>query len=520
MKKFVKIIAGATAIIMLASGLAGCGNSEDKKNETEKKVEINKTGYPIVNEPLTLNAFAYGEPGAGQWNDYPVFKDIAKQTGININFETVSGDGANEKLNLRLASKDNLPDIFFSGVSSTLITKYANMGIFIPLEDLISEYAPNLTAVFEQNPAYKKAMTMPDGHIYSIGTINERSSKTITTMLWVNKTWLDNLGLEPPKTTEDFKAMLEAFKNDDPNKNGEKDEIPFSYEPRPPYNIWNGDTGFSGAFGVVDDSSNMMLKDNKLVFMPFEKGFKEYVEWTENLYTEGLIDPEIFTQDHNQYSSKMNSKYLGAYLATGPGQGGDEWIAIDPLTGPNGDKTWSSFDYSVDRNRATLTVANKNPEATIRLIDSFFAPENTLKLKHGKSLAKSSEDGKWKLKQLETGEQSLAPGPYVPTLESESLMDMKELSEQDIADEKRKQRYMDVAMEGIPLITFTPEESKEISGISVDIKEYVSEMKAKWTTGQSDINADYDGFKDRLGKMKIDRYIEIYNTAYERFKNS
>lgn len=42
----------------------------------------------------------------------------------------------------------------------------------------------------------------------------------------INKSWLEKLGLEVPKTWDDLTKVLTAFKNDDPNGNGEADEIP------------------------------------------------------------------------------------------------------------------------------------------------------------------------------------------------------------------------------------------------------------------------------------------------------
>ena len=44
----------------------------------------------------------------------------------------------------------------------------------------------------------------------------------------INKTWLDKLGLEVPKTWDDLRKVMEAFKTQDPNGNGEADEIAFN----------------------------------------------------------------------------------------------------------------------------------------------------------------------------------------------------------------------------------------------------------------------------------------------------
>lgn len=75
--------------------------------------------------------------------------------------------------------------------------------------------------------------TAPDGHIYSMPWIEElgegkESIHTVNGMAWINKEWLDNLGLEMPQTTDQLMTVLEAFKTQDPNGNGEADEIPLA----------------------------------------------------------------------------------------------------------------------------------------------------------------------------------------------------------------------------------------------------------------------------------------------------
>ncbi len=523
MRKFTKVLTLATATMLLVSSVTGCSNGNKSQaaaggNTSSSGVEVNLTGYPIVEEPIQLQAFAYGEPGAGDWDDYPVFAELAEKTNVQVDFETVSGDGATEKLNLVLAS-NKLPDIFFSGLNSTMINKYAGMGLFLPLNDLIDQYAPNIKAVLEERPDIKNAITMPDGNIYSIPAVNANAGIP-TTQLCINKTWLDKLGLEVPTTTDEFYEVLKAFKTQDPNGNGKADEIPMTYEPVPPYDVWNGDTGFSGAFGVVTLTGSMMLSEDEqdLIYTPVQEGYKDYIKWTSKLYTEGLLDPELFTQDHNQYMAKRSSDYVGAYLTNGPLEGTDiEWIAIEPLKGPNGDQLWSQFDYGIDKNRAIISSTCQYPEVAMRYIDSFFEKENSLKLKYGKRL-QEREGGKWEIIELEPGVSSECPGPYAPTMETKD-MEMNDLvqTESSIRANERLEMYKPFLAPAIPNMNLTPEESKELSALQTDLQDYVNQNKAKWTTGQQNVDTDWDNYVATLNKMGLERYMEIYNQAYDRF---
>ncbi|MDY3367042.1 extracellular solute-binding protein [Zhenhengia yiwuensis] len=517
MTKFTRVLTLATATALLATSLVGCSSDKAATNGADKvAVNVNLEGYPLVDQPITLQAFAFGEPGGGDWKDFPVFQALNEKTGINVEFQTVSGDGAEEKLNLTLAS-NQLPDVFFSGLSDTMINKYAKMGLFLPLEDLIDQYAPNIKALLEERPEVRQAITMPDGHIYAIPAINGNLDGNVPTKLYLNKTWLDKLGLEVPKTTDEFKAVLEAFKTQDPNGNGQADEIPFTYEPTPPYNVWNGDTGLSGAFGVTDSTANLMLRDGEIIFVGTDEGYKDYIKWTRDLYTNNLIDAEIFTQDHNQYMAKRGSDYVGAYLTHGPADGtATEWIAIEPLKGPEGHQLWSQFEHGIDKNRAIISATNQYPEATMRYIDSFFEVENSLNLRYGKTLVEAG-DGKYEVITLEPGVQTEAPGPYVPTLETqERINEYLVQTESQIASQERYAMYEPYLADALPIFNFTAEESKELSAMATDIRNFVSEKKAKWTTGQADIDAEWDSYVETLNKMGLERYMEIYRTAYER----
>lgn len=50
-------------------------------------------------------------------------------------------------------------------------------------------------------------------------------------LVYLNKTWLDNLGLTYPETVEELYTVLKAFKEQDANGNGDpNDEIPISFD--------------------------------------------------------------------------------------------------------------------------------------------------------------------------------------------------------------------------------------------------------------------------------------------------
>ena len=85
------------------------------------------------------------------------------------------------------------------------------------LNGYIDNYMPNLRSIFERRPNYRKAMEFPDGNIYQLPSVAENANIQSPTELFINKKWLDALGLPIPKTTEQFYQTLKAFKTRDPN---------------------------------------------------------------------------------------------------------------------------------------------------------------------------------------------------------------------------------------------------------------------------------------------------------------
>ena len=106
-----------------------------------------------------------------------------------------------------------------------MILDYGTQGVLVPLEDMIPTYAPNVALLMQQKPAFKSLITAPDGHIYALATGAAAPWSDISWHLHINNDWLERLGLEMPTTTDEFYEVLLAFKNSDPNGNGDADEI-------------------------------------------------------------------------------------------------------------------------------------------------------------------------------------------------------------------------------------------------------------------------------------------------------
>ncbi|MEG7531886.1 MAG: extracellular solute-binding protein, partial [Hungatella sp.] len=158
------------------------------------------------------------------------FKALEEATNVHIEWQCYPMNSYSDQKNIMLASGD-IPDAFFGGdsIGMTDLIQYGPMGLFIPVDDLIAKDSPNYQARLAEYPTLDGLSTAFDGKKYSWGTINMHPNRDYPDNLYINKVWLDNLGLKVPETMDEFYDVLKAFKEQDPNKNGIADEIPYTF---------------------------------------------------------------------------------------------------------------------------------------------------------------------------------------------------------------------------------------------------------------------------------------------------
>src|SRR5699024_8324281 len=66
--------------------------------------------------------------------------------------------------------------------------------------------------------------------------------------------------------------------------------------------------------------------------------------------------------------------------------------------------------------------------------------------------------------------------------------------------------------------TYTLDETRELRSLE-EIEKYVTEMRAKFITGDIDMS-EWDDYLETVEKMGLDRYMEIQKDAYERYQES
>lgn len=392
-----KLVTLLLATAMAVTTLAGCGNTlttsgtegssevsqtQVSVGETESESEVvknfNAEGYPIVNEEITLKILLCVRDVEKMIapEEMPLIQRLEEETGIKTEWEVVKASDFATRSNLIFASKE-YPDVIMGLQNTNLdIEEYGVVqGILLPLDDLIDQYMPNFTSrLAEEDTDPTVSLMASDGQKYSIPYVGGATYDT-SWFHCINQEWLDALKLETPTDVEGLTEVLRAFKTKDPNGNGKADEIPMVANMV--LNDGYGVQNMLPLFGIPATTGGkwLYIDDNKQVQpIPTQKGFRECMEWLHMCYQEGLLDPEVISQDVNVVSSKLKEGTAGFYTAWAIANMGFDTSCV--LYVPNSEQTSICSQITIAKPSAAVTCTNENVEATMRWFDALLEEEN------------------------------------------------------------------------------------------------------------------------------------------------
>lgn len=530
-------------VLVMSMLLSACGtkekNSDNTGNvDTSKANESSETGVelrtsgPIVDEKMNFTLVGRQEPLAPEWNEMELFQNLEADTNIHIDWNLVPTSDWDTKRELLLAG--DLPDGFFAAAyqDNTLINS-ANDGVFIPLDDLIEKYAPNIKKMFERAPYLKALVTHEDGHIYSLPAAEELALGHARNFVSVNKEWLDNLGLEMPNTPEEFKEVLIAFRDNDANGNGDpNDEIPFAFLNM----FWCSDIGdLMAAFGAADNAEHVVVTDDqKLKYTANTPEYRKALEYFADLYKEGLIDPESFTA-YNEFQllfAKGQSHTLGSYIwwetAEIAGEYKDEYQLMLPWMNEDGIRvTGRSNDKDGGKSAFMITSACENPEVLIQWVDRLYEPYMAAQVHWGPPGEDNlliDDNGYLKYNDKLTAEagerrQQIAPNGVGVILKEDfgTVVDAEPRAMQRLNEiQTNYEPYMPKYNFPKAHIPFTTEEQEIIGELELPINDYIREMRANFiVNGITD--SSWDKYISELDAYGLPDLMEQYENGYARY---
>lgn len=564
-----KILAVFLALCMSMS-LAACngGGTISTSGSTESGAEasgttaetpenFNAEGLPIVNEPITVDTWIEGGTDI-DWANNGFVNTVAEESGIQMEITAVSGADSVTQRNLRLASGD-FPDVFMLDWTSILtFTDIMQYGvqeqILAPIDQYIEPYSENMGRILEEHPDFADAITATDGHIYGFPRFSECYHCLAYPKFYIRQDWLDALNLEMPTTTDELKDVLTAFVTQDPNGNGQADEIGL---------LGGTDFNLMLEYGIIGNSF-VTVKPDFWLYTPDGENidisvttdaYRDGLIYLNDLYANGLIDPTSFTNDSDQFAQtvRLEPYIVGMYCCDHIGMGYDtanvdeakNYQIVPVLEGPDGvrQQSQNSGEGQIQGFHAVMTVACENPEAVFRMIDHYFyddywnmyrfhGPEGT-GWDYAEEGAKNVFGGPatYVINQLSSDESDalvtangFAPGPQADLAEFRAASLPYVEGDALYQPENYEQR---VALDTMDLLNYIPdwnlqysvfidpENANEYADIQTNLNSYIRSATVQFIMGDRDPNndADWETYLSELDGYQIDRYLELYKEA-------
>lgn len=543
--------------LLVASVFAGCGNnggssssgssstpaSSGSSSSDNTGVTMSAPGeYPIVNEKVTYTVMA---PQTNyildlQTNAYTQW--LEEKTNVHIEYETVPEAALTEKVNLSLASSE-IPDAYLScNIDSASQVKYGKEGVFVNMAPMIEQYGYEIPKAYEANNLLPGAVTTPDGEIFALAGVNECYHCLYCGRAWINQTWLDNLGLDYPETTEDFVNVLRAFKEQDANGNGDpNDEIPMLGIS----GMWRASCYdfLLGSFVYNDFKDRLSVENGTVNYVANTEEFRDGLRFIRSLIEEELIDPVSLTITEDEAHVLTGGDVATVGVATGMAYwnvlsaNDEEYIGLSPLEGPNGVRDAFVRATGIVSGQFAITNKAENPEILFRWADAQFseeatyfsswgpegegwekAPEGTLGI-NGKQALYTVLDG-----VNNTGAETIQ-NLAMPNIALANRTSDFRLGQAVGGDDKSEERLYEAASkyyypyakeQTYPLMVMSAEDAAVVNEYKTAINAYVDEMISGFLAGTYDLDKDWDSYLSEFDALGLEDYLNVLQSAYDK----
>lgn len=513
---------------------------------------------PIVTAPVTLNIGVFENPIVTDYTDNDYTHWLEEQTGLSFSFTLYpeGGDGQ-QKLDLQIASNQELPDVVMRNdlMSNKSLITYGEDGVIRNLDSCYEKYAYYFDKAMSEctdnnRKEYLARVTSTDGHRYVVPRIAESLTNDYSRCWYINKAWLDKLGLEIPKTTDELYTVLNAFRTGDPNGNGKADEIPMigstSWMENPEMVLLN-------AFLYCGELP-LIANDGRVDVYYTQEAYREALRYIHRLCAEGLLSPLSFTQDNSQLKAVCNipdgqpnlvGVFCGYPVLVLPNntQNVLEYVAMPCLTGPEG-VSYTAYMNTSYSHGTYITRSCETPEIAFRFLDFLMSEEASIRGRYGvkdvdwKYAGDSSPKSRYEEigfpASIEIMDDTIwgTANSKVWHMNAPSFLpmgiSMGEVSA-NTSDEIQKHkdtqsaagfmdRYGRTPEELVPNLTYTAEEQAVIDEVAADIGTYWGESKVRFIVGDMDIEKEWDSYLQQLDTIGLPRYLEAVQSAYDRVK--
>ena len=470
--------------LVLAAGCFGAAAEESKTTEEQKAPDFILEGFD-------------GENSNRDWEYNLFFERMTEKTGITFQFREYTSAGSWEGRKSLIRDGEDLPDVLFKAeLKAGEIRDFYNAGILIDLKPYLEEYAPDTWALLQEHPDYLDAISMPDGAIPALPTINTLQNNDA---MWINSAWLKRVKMDMPATAEELTEVLRAFRDMDPNMNGQKDEIPLTF-----ISMW--ELRFLGhAFGIIDNDYYVTARDGKVTSSLTSDNNRAFLTWLHELWEENLIDHNGFSMADSmrQITDEKAVIPYGMLLSSSPltvvpSAAMSSYSLLPPLT-YEGKQEYRDLAGDVIRGTFAITSRCTAPEKLVAWVNTLYTEEGALMAQYGLEGKEYNfrEDGLWEwTENLNTVAQDILPNHTIGTGSALPGITPVEFQTRYYEDETRQDvleitELKKVSVLPMPPVTLNREDETRIAEIQKELFTYAETAMARFVTGDVPLDDEH-----------------------------
>lgn len=550
-----KIITMLLALCMMASTVA-CSSGDNESSSvsdsnsseaqtsstTVEKQDVGGLQLPLTDETEELTVWCvYNNNAVPDPNDLKGVQELERRTNVHINWIPVTTSEASEKQGILFSSGD-LPDIMYAA-SFTYpggLAKGVEDGVIADMDPLIREYMPNYMAILNSNEVARRQATSDEDKLMAayvmVGTDTTIESEGTWNGLAYRKDLFDPMGLELPETVSEWHDVLLKAK-----ENG----MPAPFSPGT-----NGGSNLSLAYGVTTNATDnyLQLDGDTVVASALQDGFGQYLEEMRSWFSEGLIDPNftsggpMVTRDYSGVENDSTLLYDGWYAFACAnttytmGQTTNPDLYFQAITNPvlkPGDEPVQCSQRIIAKDPIYITTACEKPELAAQWLDYWWSDEGTYLSWYGikGETYELDEEGTPEFTELVTNNpDGLAPSDvlYQYTFNSGSWFGKHDVEQgwkmTNIINNSEDNIQLDsTAIFSAPetnlwltsSLAFTDAEGVELTSLQTAVNTLIEEYMVNYINGND--STSFDDFRETLSSYGMDRIVEIYQAAYDRY---
>jgi putative aldouronate transport system substrate-binding protein len=539
-RSFVGLSAAAFATVALSACGSDSGEAVDVESQNVGAMDDYAADTQFkATEPIQVSMLWTDWPEVPVEDSWRIFEHIKELTNVEITLTHIPFSDATEKRSLLISAGDapTLIPLVYTGEDAPFVSS----GAVVPLSDYVDKM-PNFQKYVEEWDLGEMIdnLRQADGKYYMVPGLQEVSVPVFS--LVIRKDVFEELTGAVPNTWEELHEGLTLIKEKYP------DAVPLAdgFEAQSMLNYASHAFGTKAGWGFGDGA--IEGADGKLTYVAVTDEYKQLVENFRVLVADGLLDRESLTASNDGSGAASVSEKFAAetcFAASGSsgtaiefsqalnetvGEGNHTVALIPPPAGPAGENVeprnfWHGFMLN------SQITQSENFLATLQFLDwLYYNPEAREILRWGEKdvhYTKAEDDTIELMDGFSLDDYALNTGAGTdiktdlgystfPAESTESRALKESYSTPEFVQYIDDVLSVRTPREPYPPTPMDEAELEQASLLATPIKDAVDTATLQFIMGERDMS-EWDAFVGELEAAGLPRYLELLNTARDRF---